>query len=192
MIEGAAKAAVGRRKSQREEWSTQTTLARLLEKYLDPQTTFWTSLENRPRSFLAGLLQKKRGVRSGLPDVMVILPQRSLFLEIKGPGGRASKAQKRIREKLVAVDCRWWMARSARAALVALHRSGVEFRGAWEPPADLRPWEGPFDGSEKRLPQHPAVAARQRAYCRRWRERKRARVLAARDDGAQPAAGDAA
>jgi hypothetical protein len=94
---------------------------------------------------------------------------------------RASKARKRVREELVAVDCRWWMARSARAALVALHRSGVEFRGAWEPPADLRPWEGPFDGSEKRLPQHPAIAARQRQYARRWRERQRVRELAATD-----------
>jgi hypothetical protein len=109
---------------------------------------------------------EKAGVRSGLPDVMVVLPQRSVFVEVKSPGGRASKAQKRVREELVAVDCRWWMARSARAALVALHRSGVEFRGAWEPPADLRPWEGPFDGSEKRLPQHPAIAERQREYAR--------------------------
>jgi hypothetical protein len=72
--------------------------------------------------------------------------------------------------------CEWWMARSARAALTALHRSGVPFQPAWVP-VPLHPWEGPFTGAERRLPMHPAIAARQREACRRWRERKRARAL---------------
>jgi hypothetical protein len=42
-------------------------------------------------------------------------------------------------------------------------------------------------GAERRLPQHPEVAARQRGACRRWRERKRALEAAARtrDNNAQ-------
>jgi hypothetical protein len=87
------------------------------------------------------------------------------------------KAQKRVRAELVAAEASWWMARSARAALVALHRSGVEFRRPWKPPADLRPWEGPFTGAERRVPMYPAIAERQREYARRWRERKRVREL---------------
>jgi hypothetical protein len=64
------------------------------------------------------------------------------------------------------------MARSARAAMMALHLEGVVFRRNWKPPR-LRPWEGPFVGTEKRLPQHPQVANERRAARRRWRERPR-------------------
>jgi hypothetical protein len=158
MSEGVSDAARRQRcKYRREEWRTHTQLAALLAKYLDPATTFWTSLENKPSSRLNGLLQKKRGVRSGLPDVMVIFRRPPVFVEVKSRAGRPSMAQKRVRAELVAAGCQWWMARSARAALMAMHRSGVPFRRPWRPPADLREWEGPFDGAEKRLPQHPLV-----------------------------------
>lgn len=71
-------------------------LVELLARYLDPATVFWTSLENRPSSLLNGLLQKKRGVRSGLPDVMVIAcPRLVVFVELKSVSGIASKAQKK-------------------------------------------------------------------------------------------------
>jgi hypothetical protein len=188
MRERAARAAEGRRRSRREEWATQTALAEMLPRYL-ADTVFWTALENAPRSLLSGLLAKRRGTRAGLPDLMLIFRRRpAVFVELKSRVGIPSRAQKQIRQELVAVGCAWWMARSARAALTALHRSGVPFRRLWRPPA-LKPWEGPFDGSEKRLPRHPAVAARRREYARRWRERQRARALEARS---QPAASDAA
>jgi hypothetical protein len=61
-----------RRVSRREEFTEQTKLAELLKKHLNPTCTFWTSLENKPLSRLSGLFQKRRGVRSGLPDVLVI------------------------------------------------------------------------------------------------------------------------
>ena len=89
----------------------------------------------------------------------------------------------------MAVGASWWMARSVNAAMTALRRSGVPFRRKWTPPLRLQAWEGPFTGEEKHLPQHPAVAAKQREFARRWRERKRARALEAvartREDGAQ-------
>ena len=184
MSEGAAKR--GRRQARREEWGTQTRLAALLQHYLDPSTAFWSALENQPRTRLAGILQRRRGTRAGLPDLIVICGRPPVFVEVKSRAGIASKAQKQVRQELVAVGCHWWMARSARAALAALHRSGVPFRRQWTAP-ELEPWEGPFD-DVKRVPRHPAVAARHREYARRWRERKWARALEARDDGAQPAA----
>lgn len=175
---GSLEAQRQRRKRRREEWAEQTKLAHLLTKYLDPATTFWTALENKPRSLLSGLLQKKRGMRSGLPDVMVIPScRRPVFVELKSRSGRASKEQKRVRKELVAVGCDWGMARSARAALMALQRSGVQFRRTWTAP-ELQPWEGPFTGEEKRLPQHPLVREKQREANRRWREKRRARGLA--------------
>jgi hypothetical protein len=66
----------------------------------------------------------------------------------------------------------WWMARSARAAMMALHLSGVVFRRRWKPPR-LKPFEGPFADPTQRLPQAPDVAARRRAARRRWRVRQR-------------------
>jgi hypothetical protein len=166
-----------RRKPRRQEWAEHVKLVELLTRYLDPATVFWTSLENRPSSLLNGLLQKKRGVRSGLPDVMVIACHRLVvFVELKSVSGIASKAQKQIRSELLAVGCNWWMARSARAALTALHRAGVPFRRPWKPPV-LQPWEGPFTGDEARLPQHPSVLVYRREYNRHWREGRRAQGL---------------
>jgi hypothetical protein len=61
--------------------------------------------------------------------------------------------------------------RSARAALMTLHLSGVVFRRKWEPP-QLQPWEGPFSDPTQRLPQHPRVA-RERAEAKaRYRLRR--------------------
>lgn len=174
MSEGAADAARRRRrKYRRQEWIEQMKLAQLLAKYLDPATTFWTSLENKPSSRLNGVLQKKRGVRSGLPDTMVVFRQRPVFIEVKSRAGIASKAQRQVRAELVSAGAMWFMTRSARASLMALHLAGVVFRRPWKPPA-LRPWEGPFDDPTKRLPQAPEVAAHRREVTRRWRERKRA------------------
>jgi hypothetical protein len=177
-----SEAAKARRRYRREEWATQTTLARLLTRYLDPQTVFWTSLENKPSSRLNGLLQKRRGVRSGLPDTMVVYSRRAVFVELKSKAGVASKSQKQVRAELVAAGARWWMARSVGAALTALHRSGVPFRAPWKPPSDLREWEGPFTGEEKRVPQHPLVREKQREACRRWREKRRGAGLKVRSE----------
>jgi hypothetical protein len=177
-----SEAAKARRRYRREEWATQTTLARLLTRYLDPQTVFWTSLENKPSSRLNGLLQKRLGVRSGLPDTMVVYRRRAVFVELKSKAGVASKSQKQVRAELVAAGARWWMARSVGAALTALHRSGVPFRAPWKPPSDLREWEGPFTGEEKRAPQHPLVREKQREACRRWREKRRAAGLKVRSE----------
>jgi hypothetical protein len=161
-----------RRESRRQEWSEQTKLAALLAKYLDPESTFWTSLENKPISRVSGMFQKRRGVRSGLPDVLVISRGKSIFVELKSRRGVASKAQKQIRLEMLPVGATWWMARSARAAMMALHLSGVVFRRKWKPPR-LKPWEGPFADPNERLPQAPDVAARRRAAGRRSRERQR-------------------
>jgi hypothetical protein len=67
--------------------------------------------------------------------------------------------------------------REARAALMALHLSGVVFRRRWKAPR-LKPWEGPFADPTRRLPRAPNVAAR-----RRWLARQRAAT--AHHDGTQ-------
>jgi hypothetical protein len=175
-------AAQRRRESQRQEWTEQTRLADMLDKYLDPADTFWTSLENKPISRLSGIFQKRRAVRSGLPDVLVIWRGKPIFVELKSRAGVASKAQKRVRLELRPAPTGAWH-EGARAALMALHLSGVVFRRRWRSPR-LKPWEGPFADPTRR----PDVAARRRAAQRRWRARRRVRETskpaAARDDAA--------
>jgi hypothetical protein len=114
-----------RRESRRQEWAEQTKLAEMLDKYLNAADTFWTSLENKPLSLLSGLFQKRRGVRSGLPDLLVIWRAKPIFVEIKSRAGVASKAQKQICAKLKLAGADWYLARSGRAALMALNLSGV-------------------------------------------------------------------
>jgi hypothetical protein len=192
MTDAPTFAAQRRCESQREEYTIQTKLCELLAEYLDPTCTFWTSLENKPLSRLSGFLQKRRGVRSGLPDLLVIFQQKPgrlllVFVELKSRAGVASKAQKQIRLEMLPAGATWWLARSARAALMALHLSGVVFRRKWKPPR-LKPWEGPFSDPAQRLPQAPDVAARRLAARRRWRLRARAqeeaKLAAERDNAA--------
>ena len=163
-----------RKQHRRDEWRSHVALARDLNRLLDPQRVFWTSIDNRPSSSLNGFLAKLRGVRSGLPDIMVIpLSIRPVFVELKSRAGHATTAQKQVRAELVGMGCSWFMARSARAALVALLRAGVPFRELWEVPR-LEPWEGPWEDPAQRLPQHPEIAAQSRAANARYRTKLKA------------------
>jgi hypothetical protein len=123
-------------------------------------------------------------------EVIFRLPSGSVlivFIELKSRRGVASKAQKQARAEMLPAGAVWWMARSANAAMMGLHLSGVPFLKPWEP-QPLEPWEGPFADPHQRLPQEPTVAAERRATMRAWRERHRARraakLAAERDDAA--------
>jgi hypothetical protein len=189
---GTALAVGRRRESARQEWTEHIRLAKLLNEYLDPSQTFWSSLENKPRTAKSGLFQKRRGVRSGLPDVLVMYRGTGgtivIFIELKSCRGRVSPVQKQVRAEMLLTGARWYMARSARAALTCLHREGVPFCKAWTPCA-LEPHEGPFSET-RRLPAHPKVRAERREAKRRYRLRKELRAREAaklapeRDDDA--------
>ena len=181
----------GRRKGRHDEGIQQATLARTLTSYLDRGCTCWSCLENRPRSLLSGIFQQRRGIKSGVPDLIVIQRQAGrllvVFVELKSRAGVASKTQKQFRLEVLAAGAEWWMARSANAAMMALQLSGVQFCRPWVP-QPLEPWEGPFADPNQRLPQEPSVAAERRAAQQRWRQRQRARkaakLAAERDDAA--------
>jgi hypothetical protein len=172
-----------RREASREEWQEQTRLAEFLNELIDPTTTFWTSLENKPLSMMSGIFQKQRGVRSGIPDVLVFFRDASgsvhiVFVELKSRSGTPSTAQRETRLAMLPAGAVWYMARSAVAALQALHLAGVVFRRPWRQPR-LKPWEGPF-ADPHRLPMAPDIAERHRAANQRSRLRQRARREAER------------
>ena len=180
-----------RRASQREEWRMQERLTHLLNRYLDPATSFWCSLENRPLSMLSGLYGRRRGIVAGMPDLVAIQARgdglvRVACVELKSRAGVASQSQKEVRNRMLPVGIAWWLARSPRAALAALRRSGIAFRREWKEP-QLAKWEGPFENPHARLPQHPRVAAQRAAARKRWRLRQMNR---ARETAALPIASD--
>jgi hypothetical protein len=181
-----------RRKYRHTEWSEQIRLTKLLTQYL-PDNVFWSALSNAPRTALAGYLARRRGVRSGLSDIIVVYDGRAIWVEMKSPAGVASKVQRQVCAELLAAGADCYLARSKEAALVALRLSNVPFRLPWTPPP-LELWEGPFTGgmicSGQRLPQHPEVAAQRRAAQRAWRERQRARMAAKLAAERDDAAGD--
>ena len=175
MAESAATAIEARRATRRAEWELQTTFANLIDQFLDRATTFATGLENKPISRISGVFQRRRGIRSGLADYLIVHRGRVIFIELKAPRGIASKAQKQVYAEVMAAGGRYWLARSTNAGLTALYRSRLPFRQPWKPPR-LEAWEGPFADPTRRLPQHPLVAAERRQAARRRRERQQRRA----------------
>jgi hypothetical protein len=88
---------------------------------------------------------------------------------MKSLSGKVSFAQEEVRLQILRAGGMWVMVRTARAALVALHRLGVPFRRAWKPPA-LEPWEEPVSDLALPIVWHPEVL-------RQWREDKKRRRL---------------
>jgi hypothetical protein len=178
-------AAQRRRESRRHEWRQHELLAEMMARHIDPKTTFWSSLENLPRNRLSALFMKRRNVRSGLPDLMVISRGKpTIFVELKGPAGALSKVQKAVRLELLQAGASYYWARTARAAMTALVCQGVALRRKWKP-RQLREWEGPSE--TQCLAIEPTAKAQRNAAQRAWRERhKRAReaakLAAERDD----------
>jgi hypothetical protein len=148
---------------RREEWRQQVKLARLLDEWLDPTCTFWTATDPVAPSVTSGAMRKKRGVKPGVPDVLVWYCGKSITIELKSRRGQCSPSQRAARERLLRAGAQWWVARSARAAMWALAQSGVRFRTltnddsrpeCWQQP-ELPAWEVPKRNPHERRPRAP-------------------------------------
>jgi hypothetical protein len=149
--------------ARREEWREQVKLARLLDKWLDPACTFWTATDPVAASLTSGAMRKKRGVKPGVPDVLVWYPGGSITIELKSRHGQCSRSQRAVREALLRAGAQWWVCRSANAAMWALGKSGVPFRTIvyedgtierWQQP-ELSAFEVPKRNPHERRPRAP-------------------------------------
>jgi hypothetical protein len=147
---------------RRYEWREQVRLAKLLDKWLDP-CTFWTATDPVAPSVTSGAMRKKRGVKPGVPDVLIWYLGRSITIELKSRRGQCSRPQRAVRAALLRAGAQWWVCRSAHAAMWALYESGVPFRtivyedGAmerWQQP-ELPAWEVPKRDPHERRPRAP-------------------------------------
>jgi hypothetical protein len=116
---------------------------------------------------VSGAIRKARGVKPGVPDVVVWYDGQSITIELKSRHGKRSRAQRMVREGLVRAGAQWWVCRSANAAMWALAQSGVPFRTIvhedgtlerWHQP-ELPPWEVPKRASHERRPRAPEWGA---------------------------------
>jgi hypothetical protein len=67
-----------------------------VSQYLDralPLDAWWTSIDSAGRGAIAGAKMKRRGVKRGVPDILVIWRTRTLWIELKSLKGRPSSAQ---------------------------------------------------------------------------------------------------
>jgi hypothetical protein len=172
--------------ARREEWQQQVKLSALLDKWLDPASTFATATDPVAASAMAGAMRRKRGVKAGVPDTLVVHRRKRsgcklITIEMKSPGGRCSASQRTAREALLRAGAQWWECRSAHAAMWALTKSGVKFRvivredgttERWQQPR-LAPWEVPRRDPAEPRPNAPDVAARRQAVRQRWLARQR-------------------
>ena len=132
--EPAALPAQRRRQARQWEWDEQMDLALRLAKLLDPSCVFWTAVDNQPWSKRAGIMRKRRGCRSGTPDVLVLFKGKLIGLELKSRIGRVSREQMEVRLEMLRAGGMWWLCRTARSALVALYWAGSGSAGRGSSP----------------------------------------------------------
>jgi hypothetical protein len=149
--------------ARREEWQEQKKFARLLDRWLDPACADWTATDPVASSALSGAIRKQRGVKPGVPDVLVWYCGKSVTIELKSRHGQCSPSQLAKRERLLCAGVQWWVCRTARSAMWALYESGVPFRTIvredgtverWQQP-ELPPWEVPKLDPHERRPRAP-------------------------------------
>jgi hypothetical protein len=150
--------------ARREEWLQQVKLARMLDRWADGATTWWSAIDTVPRSATNGAMRKLRGCKSGTPDTFVLHLGALVAIEMKSRVGKVSPVQRLVREELLRAGVReWWVCRTARSAMWALVQSGVRFREivqedgtieCWQQP-ELPPWEVPKRNPQERRPRAP-------------------------------------
>lgn len=52
------------------------------------------------------------GLRSGVSDLVLLLPGRTIFVEVKTPSGRQSENQRRFQERVQELGCEYYIVRS--------------------------------------------------------------------------------
>jgi len=137
------------------EMDRQTTPADRLGELLNLNCTFWSSVEDTPWSRLAGIMLKRRGCRTGVPDLLDWHRGRRVGIVSKSLFGVVSAAQREVRLAMPRAEVEWWWwCRTATSALVTLHRARAPV-GGWLPPL-LEAWEEPVRDPDLTV-WHPAV-----------------------------------
>jgi hypothetical protein len=143
--------------ARREEWQEQNSPANSTNGWTLPARTGLPT-DHVASSPLSGAIRKQRGVKPGVPDILVLYRGKLIAIELKSRHGQCSQPQRAAREALLRAGALWWVCRSANAAMWALYGSGVSFRtivhqDGTQP--ELPPWEVPKRNPHERRPRAP-------------------------------------
>lgn len=114
-------------------------LHKTVKKYLDLILTphsWWTTIDHAAKGRFQGQMRKARGVKKGIPDILILFAGRTYWIELKAPDGKLSPEQKACHEAIVSAGGGVTVARSVDHVSDALARWQVptrERRGAQMP-----------------------------------------------------------
>jgi hypothetical protein len=88
---------------------------------------YWFAIPNQAnRGIMNAVRMKAEGLRSGIADICIMLPEgKACWLEMKKPGGSLSAPQKVFRYRCEQLGHPWAMARSLDEAIPHLREWGV-------------------------------------------------------------------
>lgn len=122
-----SEAAPPRRKLVQREWGEQTTDARFLNHAL-PADAYWTAIDGgRAANRIAGAMRKRRGVKSGLPDWLIVWRGTTLWIERKIATAESELGhnQRLTAERLQANGHLWARANDTFEVEAALRAAGI-------------------------------------------------------------------
>jgi hypothetical protein len=109
------------------EWALQRACAAFLSKAL-PADAYFTSIDiGRSTSAAQGQLRKLRGCKAGVPDMLIVSSDITLWLELKA-GASLSAPQKLTRDALVLNGHYWALCRSMEDVEVACRSASIPLR----------------------------------------------------------------
>ena len=113
----------------RREHSLQIAVAHMLELVLDPELTWWTAIDHAAQlSARYGADRKRRGVKRGLPDFIIMFGAEVIGVELKTDKGRLSPPQVETASAWLKLAHVIYVARSLEEVHALLVRLGVPMR----------------------------------------------------------------
>jgi hypothetical protein len=106
-------------------------LHKTVKKYLDLILTpdsWWTSIDHAAKGKFRGQMRRARGVKKGIPDILILFAGRCHWIELKSPDGKLSPEQKDCHEAIVSAGGAVTVARSVDHVSDALARWQVPTR----------------------------------------------------------------
>lgn len=130
------------KKRVQREWKEQETDAEFLNHAL-PLSAYWTSIDQgRAANLEIGRRRKKRGIRSGIPDILIVWNGITLWIErkVSTAENRLGYTQRITAEKLTNNGHKWARANTTYEVEEACRDAGIPLRASYgeKPPAAPR------------------------------------------------------
>ena len=119
------------------EHTLQQAVATFLARALPPDA-WWTSIDHGAgkMDLIAGAIRKSRGVKRGIPDVIILHDGRFVGIELKTAAGTVSDSQRTTANEILAAGGTWEVCRSVEQVEGLLRHRGIPLRAGTMAPAE--------------------------------------------------------